>query len=291
MSNWRDEGPVTDEQLVAYLDGMLDDEGAAHVEREVKLDRDLQSRLELLRRGDRPFEEAYDALLANAPEKRLREILKQVKEPPVPQADESEMQRPTPRVIGASVSIRREPWAGWRMLAAAVVLLAVFAGGLFSSRFVQLPGVKTQTAEQSWAKRGWRAAVAEYQSLFITQTLENAGKDATERDAGMRAVSEHLGLDLTADQVTVGPLQLKRADVLQFGGKRLVQVAYLADGKTPVSFCIIKGKRKPKPLEQEQRLGLNIAFWDTEEYGFMVIGDLPKAELDEIARTLQQRLS
>ena len=291
MSNWRDDGPVTDEQLVAYLDGMLDEEDALHVEREVKLDRDLEARLELLRRGDRPFEEAYNALLGEAPEKRLQEILKRAKEPPAPKADENEIDRPMPQVVGASVSIRREPWVGWRMLAAAVVLLAVFAGGLFSSRFVQLPGVTTQTAEQSWAKRGWRAAVAEYQSLFITQTLENAGTNAEERTAGMRAVSEYLGLDLTPDKVTVGPLELKRADILQFGGNRLVQVAYLADGKTPVSFCIIKGKRKAHELEQEQRLGLNIVHWSSEDFGFMVIGDLPKAELDQIARTLQQRVS
>ena len=107
----------------------------------------------------------------------------------------------------------------------------------------------------------------------------------------MRVVSEYLGLDLTADEVTVGPLEFKRAYVLKFGDKRLVQVAYLADGKTPVSFCIIKGKRKPHDLKQEQRLGLNITYWDSDDFGFMVIGDLPKDELDQIARTLKQRVS
>ncbi|MDA7947397.1 MAG: hypothetical protein MPJ78_07955 [Hyphomicrobiaceae bacterium] len=290
MSNWRDQGPVTDEQLVAYLDGMLDDDTAANVEREVKLDRKLEARLDLLRRGDRQFEEAYGALLTEAPEKKLQEILKRVKEPP-PEVVPPELTRPAPRVVGGPAQIRSEPWGGWRVLAAAIVLLAVFAGGLFSSRLLELPGSQPQMASDTWTKKGWRAAVAEYQSLFITQTLENTGKDAQQRAEGMRAVSEYLGLDLTAEKVTVGPLQLKRANVLKFGGKKLVQVAYLADGKTPVSFCIIKGKRKPHDLKQEQRLGLNIVYWDSDDFGFMVIGDVPKSELDRIARTLQQRVS
>ena len=279
MSNSRDHGPVTDEDLVAYLDGMLDDELAAHVEREVKHDRALEARLGLLRRGDRPFEEAYDLLLHEAPQERLKQVLDQARKQPVPQLSEG------------SVSAPPQHWAGWRLLAAAAVLLAVFAGGLFSSQFVHLPGEKTQTADGSWSKKGWRAAVAEYQSLFITQTLQNAGADEQERSADIHSVSSYLGIDLTVDKVSVAPLELKRADVLKFSGKRLVQMAYLANGKTPVSFCIIKGKRKPHELAQEQRLGLNIVYWDTEDFGFMVIGDVPKDELDEIARKLQRQVS
>ena len=60
MSNWRDHGPVTDEDLVAYLDGMLESDEAEYVEREVKMDRGLDARLELLRSGMRPFDEAYE---------------------------------------------------------------------------------------------------------------------------------------------------------------------------------------------------------------------------------------
>ena len=291
MSNWRDHGPVTDEDLVAYLDGMLEDELADYVEGEVRSDRDLNARLELLRDGERPFEEAYDLLLREAPQKRLKQILKLAKEPPPTPAEEFEMERPAARATGMATGARREPWVGWRMLAAAAVLIAVFAGGLYANRLIQVPGQKQQAAGDSWSKKGWRAAVAEYQSLFITQTLQSAGGDEQKQVASMRAASNYLGIDLTADKVTVAPLELKRADVLKFAGKPLVQVAYLANGKTPVSFCIIKGKRKPHELAQEQRLGLNIVYWDTDDFGFMVIGDVPKDQLDEIARKLRRQVS
>ncbi len=291
MSNSRDHGPVTDEDLVAYLDGMLDETLAAHVEREVKRDRSLEARLDLLRRGDRPFEEAYDLLLHEAPQERLKQVLDQAREQPLPATEGPESEHPAPQLSGRSVNALPQSSAGWRLLAAAVVLLAVFAGGLFSSQFVHLPGEKTKVADGSWSKKGWRAAVAEYQSLFITQTLQNAAADEQERLADIRSVSRYLGIDLTMDKVSVAPLELKRADVLKFSGKPLVQIAYLANGKTPVSFCIIKGERKPHELAQEQRLGLNIVYWDSEDFGFMVIGDVPKDELDEIARKLQRQVS
>ena len=91
MSNWRDHEPVSDEDLVAYLDGLLEQEDASGLEREVNMDQELATRLDLLRRGGRPFAEIYDLLLHEAPNKRLKQILKLAKEPPpLPPVEEPE---------------------------------------------------------------------------------------------------------------------------------------------------------------------------------------------------------
>lgn len=291
MSDSRHHGPVTDEDLVAFLDGQLDDERAAHVENEVMHDTSLSTRLDLLRRGDRPFAEAYDLLFDMAPRERLIQMLDEAREGSSPVAEEMEPGRGAARLSGRTVHAHTPFRAGWRQLAAAAILVAVFAGGLFSGQFVQLTGDHPHSDDDSWSKKGWRAAVAEYQSLFISQTLQNAGSQGQERLADIRSASNYLGIDLTVEKVSVAPLEFKRADVLKFSGKPLVQIAYLADGKTPVSFCIIKGKREPHELELERRLGLNIVYWDTEDFGFMVIGDVPKDELLEIARKLERQVS
>jgi len=137
MSNWRDQEPVTDEDLVAYLDGKFEKEDAEWLEREVNMDRALEERLELMRRGDRPFAKAYDLLLKDAPNKRLKQILKLAKNPPPPLVKKPVV-RPEP-VMAPVEEVYKEPWGGWRMLAAAAVLLAVFGGGFVTSRFIQLP--------------------------------------------------------------------------------------------------------------------------------------------------------
>lgn len=286
MNNNREYGPISDEDLVAYLDGMLDDESTEHVEREVAKDRHLDARLELLRRGERPFEEAFDLLLKEAPEKRLKKSLDDVLNPPPPLVEEPVA--PATLKPHAPAKARKEPWGGWRMLAAAAVLLAVFAGGLFSSRFV--PGLAPQTASLPGAK-GWRAAVAEYQSLFVKATLEQSSKDWGAQEASLHSALSHIGLKLDISKVTVEPLAFKYAGILNFKGKPLVQMAYLYKGEVPVSFCIIKNGKPAQDVQEEQRLGLNIAHWQSNDYGFMVIGDVPAAAVREIAEQLRAKLS
>lgn len=307
MINWRDHGPITDAELVAYLDGMLDDESTEFVERELAKDRDLEARLQLLRDGGRPFAEAFDTLLHEAPEDRLNEILEQIKNPPPVEEPEPEpepepeselepieiaaqapprqrtMARPVRRV-----ETRKEPWGGWRMLAAAVVLLAVFAGGILTSRFI--PGLGPQVASLP-GEKGWRAAVAEYQALFVKATLEQAGREWPAQADSLRTAFAHLGLDLAPGKVRVDPLDLKYAGILDFKGKPLVQMAYLYNGETPVSFCIIKNGQPAHDLMTERRQGMNIAHWQTGDYGFMVIGDVPANAVNEIARKLKQQVS
>lgn len=286
MNNNREYGPISDADLVAYLDGMLDDESTEHVAREVAKDRDLDARLDLLRQGERPFAEAFDLLLKEAPTGRLEQALDRALNPPAPPVEETVTPaEPGPR---PSAKVQKEPWSGWRMLAAAVVLLAVFAGGLFSSRFV--PGLGPQIASVP-VQKGWRAAVAEYQSLFVKATLEQSGKDWGAQQASLRAALSHVGLDLDVSKVTVEPLAFKYAGILNFKGKPLVQMAYLYKGEVPVSFCIIKNGKPDHGLQQEQRLGLNIAHWQSSEYGFMVIGDVPAAAVGEIAAQLKAKLS
>lgn len=287
MSNWRDRGPLTDEDLVAYLDGLLNGDDADYLEREVNRDRALDARLELMRRGERPFAEVYDLLLQDAPDKRLKQILKLAIDPPPPPVVE-----PDPRVEIVETTPPRaqsEPWGGWRVLAAAVVLLAVFSSGLVASRYMKLPGELPQIASEQ-KPVGWRATVAYYQTLFVKETLEDTG-DAQVRSANLRAALSRVGLDLSVEKVSVNPLQFKRAAVLNFKGKPLVQVAYLFKGETPVSFCIIPGRKPAHGVTAERREGLNIAHWRSSEYGFMVIGDVPADALDDIAEQLKQRLS
>ena len=286
MSNWRDHEPVSEEDLVAYLDGLLEEEDTGRVEREVNMDRALAARLDLLRRGDRPFAQAYDLLLHEAPNKRLKQILKLVKEPPPPPAAEPEPEPP----VQVMQTVDKEPWRGWRVLAGAAALLAVFAGGLVSSRFVSLPGEPPQIAGEAQAQ-GWRAAVAYYQTLYVKQTLENESQDAQAQSANLRAALSHVGLDLSVEKVSAGPLQFKRAAVLNYKGKQLVQLAYLFNGDTPVSFCIINSRKPARGAIAEQREGLNIVHWRSEKHGFMVIGDVPHKELNRIAHKLRQQLS
>jgi len=286
MSNWRDHEPVTDADLVTYLDGLLAEQDAGWLEREVKLDRALEARLDLLRRGDRPFAQAYELLLQEAPDECLKRILKLAEEPPPPPSVEPAPE-PEPEPVPEAV---RGVWSGWRLLAAAVAVLAVFSGGLVTSRFVPLPGELPQIARKAEVQ-GWRATVAYYQTLFVKETLENENRDAQAQSANLRTALSYVGLDLSVEKVSLSLLHFKRAAVLNFKGKPLVQVAYLFKGGTPVSLCIINSGKPAQGVMAERREGLNIVHWRNGKHGFMVIGDVPHEDLNAIAQTLRQQLS
>ena len=83
----------------------------------------------------------------------------------------------------------------------------------------------------------WVLAVANYQSLYVTETLA-ASEPEEERQARLTTLSEALGTDLTP-LLGVGEIEYRRAQLLGFEGEPLVQVAYLKNG-VPIAICITR---------------------------------------------------
>jgi len=284
MNQRQDHNRISDEDLVAYIDDALERSERDALAQRIKADSTLRDRLALLQRGNRPFREAYDILLGDAPGERLNAILSAA------QKQSSGIQ------LGESpVSPVK---TGWSMAIAAAVLLAIFAAGALTGQMF-IEHVDRQVTTLAPAKKGWRAVVAEYQKLFVTATLENASQDARAQAVNLQSALRHVGLDLTVEKVTPSQdktdvsasLSFKRADILSFKGKPLVQIAYLFDGRIPVSFCIIRSRKPAHGEEFEQREGLNIVYWHDPSFGYMIIGDIPRDELGRIARQLRQNLS
>ena len=136
---------------------------------------------------------------------------------------------------------------------------------------------------------GWRQVVAEYQGLMTSETLaaipDNRDAVATE----LSAASGKLSLDLDPGKLALPNAELKRAELLDFRGKPLVQVAYLADNQ-PVALCIIANGQADKPAAFETREGFNIVFWTDNGRGYMLIGKLPRETLEAYAGDLQPRV-
>src|SRR5579871_5106762 len=101
-----------DSQLVAYVDGGLSPDERAALEARLAGDPGLQERLRRLAAGNRPFSEAYDVLLRNAPRERLTAAL----------------DRARTGFIAAEAAKQRQAVRRWlRPLAAAIVLFVAGA--------------------------------------------------------------------------------------------------------------------------------------------------------------------
>lgn len=287
MTSERQDGTIADETLVAYLDAELPEDERGAVEAELEQDEELRARLALLDDGGRPWKEAFEGLLEQAPLEKLEAGLAETVRQ---QAAEAAVQgsAETPAMMGEPANDRgSRQW--WRPAMAACVAITLLVG--FAAGYGTNEAQKTQVAQVPVSEaEAWRQAVADYQVLYSRETLSVASKDPAIHRAGLQRVSKSLGLPLPAAVSEVGGLDYKRAQILKFGEQPLAQLAYLYKDEIPVAFCIVKLDEADRGAHNEVRSGLNIVHWAKDGYSLMLVGDLPVDQLNDFARELEGRM-
>lgn len=261
---------ITDEMIVAVLDGEADQDLREAVEDASAADPVIADRIDMLAAGSRPFADAYDLMLDHADHNHLNTLLKRAEMIAQPDNDTQPAEPPS-NVIP------------WRRLTALAAMLVVGVGvGLGGAYFTQ---PDTQTTQV-----GWRQAVADYQALYTRDTLDLARQSRTQQADILATVSGKLGRELTLDNVALDGLSYRRAQILDFKGKPLAQLAYMAGEDRPIALCIVASDKPAKAMQTETRNGLNIAFWSDGTHAYMIIGDMDEQALKTHAASLQAGL-
>lgn len=244
----------SDEELTAFLDGEAGDELAFAISTQMETDDALNAQIAALDIPKDALVEAFDALLSTAPEM-----------PYLPQMDAPAPAQPTSRF----------GWA-WGFGTFGTGIAAGLAVALFTG-FGAPPAAPPP---------GWVAFVASYQSLYTEATLRDVAPSDADTSAQLASVSSELGLDLTSLPQAEG-LTFKRAQVLSFNGKPLIQVAYLRDDGTPVALCILPAGPDGKPVSMGAAQGMALARWNTPGFGYLLIGGDDAAPLETEADTFR----
>ena len=266
MASPVDNARSDDELLVAYIDEELDAQTRVRIDARLAGEPELKARLEALRRGDRRFNEAFDAVLVAAPTDRLEAM-----------------------VAGLVGTKPVTPWASARRLAAVAAAVAVFAAGAAAGYLTPRLTVAPQRQEVA-AQPNWRQAVAGYQAYITADTMEVIADDPAAVGAELAAVGAKLSLDLSADNLALEHAYLKRVQLFDYRDRPLVQIAYLSRDEGPISFCIIANGRPDEDIEFEEREGLNLVYWNKDGRGYMLIGRAPRATLEAYAGQLAPRV-
>jgi anti-sigma factor RsiW len=274
-------GRPTDTDLVAHIDGELPVEKVEWMENWLARDAELRERLALLSRGARPFAEAFGLVLTAAPKERLERMLEAL--PGQRQADNAIGMR-APQARSARARIRSRLG-----LMAAGILLFV-AGAFFQREFVTLREMAgLETAEQD--EDEWRQAAAQYVSLYTSETISGIPDDMAPRERELAMVAARLGIPLPLKSIILPGLSLKRAQLLQYEGKPLGQIAYLDPHDGAVALCIYSAAHSDTPPTSERLVGLNVVHWSSRGRAFMLVGHLPAPRLQELASLLSQQLT
>lgn len=256
----------SDEELTAFIDGELRPEEAARIEAMVAADEAVAERLEFLARASLPFKEAFAPMLDAAPQAKLEAMVSAI-------AAVNPVARP------AAFTTRRGFLGA---LAASVV------AGIAIDRAVIGVGTRLSAKDEGTE---WRAVVAEYISLYTPETLAGPVPSADVQSAQLARLDDNLGLKLSPEQVALPDIDFKRAQILQYDGKPLAQIAYLDPETGPMALCIVASGVGPKAPDIEGRKGMNVVYWSNATHAFMLIGHAPVDRMTEIADAVRSKIS
>ncbi|WP_171103024.1 hypothetical protein [Ruegeria sp. HKCCD7255] len=227
----------SDETLLAYLEGNLDHDKASAIEDAVAEDAELESRLMALDPIAPMVQTAFENVPAKAPVIDL------------PEPEPAPIAGPSPAMgIG-------------RLLAVAASVSVIAVSATFRA---------TRPEPMGWAEQ---AAI--YQSLYAPETVAALDPSPEALDAQFAQAEEQLGRSLNRDVLETLPgLDLKRAQILSFKGKPLIQVVFADAQGQPFAFCVIRqGPGAPaKNVEHAVLSGLATATWAQDGYGYILMG-------------------
>lgn len=146
-----------------------------------------------------------------------------------------------------------------RMAAAGLLVLGIGIGVVWS------PLAKRDTPSD------WKMAVANYQVLYVPETLAGGPADPEHAATDLARLSGTLGRDLSR-AVSVEGLRFRRAQMLGLEAEPLVQIAYLGDDDVPFAICVTPVDDPSYAPRTEHLAGLAAAHWVADGFGFLVIG-------------------
>ncbi|WP_299481874.1 hypothetical protein [uncultured Roseibium sp.] len=241
----------SDQELLAFLNGELDDRRAGEIEQTMRVDQDLESRVMAL---DPVAGPVRDAMMSLPGDQVLRRIEDAALSPRQSQRESRHLAR----------------------FAAVLVLGATLGAGAM--------WLGTPRADD------WRGRVAQYQSLYVADTvrLTTASSDALTRQIGAAADSLGRPLDLSALEAP-SSLKLARVQVLGLDEAPLIQIVYTDDDGKPYALCITTGGEGDEGSDASSEMlhGLATTAWQDGDFRFIFVGGEDLSKTGRIADQLK----
>jgi len=235
----------------------------------------LRAHAELERAADLPYRAAFDA----------QEL------PPVPPA----LQARVHELLAASV-VAASPLAGparhgparrgWLVGA----LVASFVAGLLVPR-PWLQGLSPQgpaAGGHGDAAEPWIAAIAQYHALYVRETVQGQTASFTSWQDLLADVAPALRVRLRGvPDLRARGYAFKRAQRLGHGAEPLIQLVYLPVQGRPLALCFLPAPGAARAPRFETLCSQGVASWRDAGLAFVVVGDLPAAELQPLVALIQ----
>lgn len=262
MKSLRFAPPYNDDAIVAWLDGEMDRADAQAFEQQLNSDEQLAARTAELMKSNQDYPGSFAPLLDDAPSARMQAKLDAY-------LDDQSTKR-------AGVSRRA--------LIAASLSFLVIGSGL---------GYLVRPSEEVRDENGHiRDLEAQYMSLYSAETLLDLDSSPSVLQKGLARTAQDIGLHVNEQQLALQSAELKMVRILRYESTSIAQIAWIHADYGPMALCISPLEQKSRTeITRETRHGMNVAWWNSRGYQFVLIGRNPASQLQDSARQLHSALS
>ena len=271
----------SDEQLVAYVDGELDDAAQAEFDAALTHDAELRARVDGLQSSAQILRAAFDPILREPVPERLLAAARGETLSEVVDFATAHDKRQSRGMLG-------RPWMQWAV--AAGILGLVIGGG---AGYFAAPTPSNQTVA-NLASANWLDNIAGYHKLFV-----NAGADdlalvdvpANDSDAAHKAVQK-LPSDFRLPNLQPWGLQFQGARYLIVEGQPATQLFYTTDNKTLGPLTVVVGTTNRPDLAPtfDRRGDLNVLYWRHHGHAYALVGAADIGYLWNISNDIEYQL-
>ena len=261
----------SDEALVAYLDGELDNDQRSHVEAWIDADPSVRDRLLALAESATLLRGAFSDIVAEPVPERL---LAAARGETVPGGEaEIVVLRPNPPAAAPAAAPRGRTW-----MAIAAGLCGLVIGGTltyYGNGLLVPPGPSPERQMQTASLNSWLENAAGDYKLMV-----NAGETLVDVPASgdngevLQKISQSLPQQVRLPDLVPWGLSFKGARLVVVDGRPAAQLVYTTDNKAIGPLALIIGSTKQPDISPtfDKRQDLNLLYWRHQGRASVLVG-------------------
>lgn len=261
---------LSDELLVAYVDGQLARKQTRAVDKVLEQDDVIARRVDALKDAHGRLEAAFDAILAGE------------------EADAAE--QPIPRGPGLFIAwdtLAKGGLAAAGLAAALVLVAAGYGWPLVMPEFARHPFGAADPDYVGSLPRTWQEEAARAQALLSRASLEVGLDSQGNRDLVAFQLAQTIGPNLEPPDLAPHGFRFVRAQLLSFGEEPLAQLLYLGTRGAPLALYAKKGEDAFAP-PFKQYGAVNGVAWSQGGIAYLLAGEGDEASLLRLAEAIRK---
>lgn len=289
---------LSDELLVAYVDGQLARDQTRAVDKVLEQDEVIARRVDALKEAHEKLESAFEAILAG----EISEAMAAVRIAPLPKSKPRSNGLTKVGLATAGVGLALAALVagyGWPLVIPDLVTLGHRPPQQQPQPQIAVAPAQPQPKPQiavapapqpqqvAVVPPTWQEAATRAHALLSRESVEVGLESQGNQDLVAFQVGQAIGPAVKLPNLEPQGLKFMRAQLLRFGDKKLAQMLYLGARKDPLALYAMRGGGGDSKPVFKQEGAIGAVSWRDDGIAYLLAGEEDEATLDRLAEKIR----